>query len=124
MAKPICPSEHIEQCTVVQWLDWNNIKFFAVPNANNMSSSNKRYAINVANRMKKEGVRSGVYDLVILDYKRVLFLEMKRLKGSRTSLDQIDWGLTFTELGHDNIICKGADEAIEVIKGWLANAEA
>lgn len=113
------PTEHQEQAAVVEWLQYNNIVHFSCPNANNMSASNRTKAIRVASKMKKEGVVKGVSDLVILSYKKVLFLEMKRIKGSVTSDEQKEWMAKCLELGHDAIICKGADEAIEAIKTWL-----
>jgi len=73
----------------------------------------------VVSKLKKEGFRKGVSDLVILDYKRVLFLELKRTKGGITSDDQKEWLQKCLKLGHDAIICKGADEAIGCIKAWL-----
>ena len=115
----VVPSEHQEQCAVVQWLEWNNIDFFAVPNANAMSSENRTKAIRIAVKQKKEGVKAGVSDLVILGYKRVLFVEMKRVSGSAIQPEQIEWRDTCLGLGHEAVICKGAAQAVSVIKEWL-----
>lgn len=40
---------------------------------------------------KRMGVRSGVPDYIIITPTRVLFIEMKRLKGGRLSLTQKHW---------------------------------
>lgn len=67
--------EQLEQIKTVQYLTILKnqdkiVEFFSVPNG---GSRNKIEASN----LKKEGVRSGVSDLVIILKSKVLFLEMK-----------------------------------------------
>ncbi len=75
-------SEHSEQAALVQWLIHAGIRHFAIPNGS------LRH-VTVASKLKAEGVVSGPSDLVILpevgDNLPIVFLEMKRRKGGKTS---------------------------------------
>lgn len=69
-------SERDEQIKVIAYLrklelEKNILTFFAVPNG---GSRNKLEAIN----LKREGVKAGVSDLIIITRDKVLFLEMKQ----------------------------------------------
>jgi len=68
--------EHYEQIKVIDYLSilqrqGKVISYFAVPNG---GSRNKLEAIN----LKREGVKAGVSDLVVILKNKVLFVEMKR----------------------------------------------
>lgn len=66
---------------------------------------------------KKEGVKKGVPDLVVFLPNKILFVEMKRQKGSATSLEQKEWCEHLNTYPYiEAVICKGAVEAIEVTK--------
>ena len=119
MAVKQCPTEHQEQCAVVEWLQWRNITFFAVPNSNNMSNANRLQAMRMAVKLKKEGVRAGVSDLVIVGYDRILFVEMKRLYGGKEREEQEKFRTEVIALNHQAIVCKGAEAAIKAIESWL-----
>lgn len=77
----IIPDEHSEQVALVQWLDLKRIDYFAVPNANAMSSLSPTMAIRLMAKLKKEGFKSGVSDIVVLLPNKIIFLEMKRQSG-------------------------------------------
>jgi len=67
-------------------------------------------------RNKRQGVRSGIQDYIIITPNNVLFLEMKRLKGSTTSQAQKDWYEAVNATGKAKAaICKGFTEA----KEWI-----
>ena len=84
------PSEHTEQTTLVQWLKIKKIDYFAVPNAQALSSLNKMMAIRVMQKLKAEGLVDGTSDIVVFSKSKILFIEMKRrpkkLKSGKYSI--------------------------------------
>jgi len=84
------PTELAEQHAFVQWLDLKKLKYFAVPNEVKFVSKikSKIGRINFFKDRKKEGIKKGVPDLVVFLNDRILFIEMKRVKGSTTSDEQ------------------------------------
>ena len=116
------PSEHQEQCTVIQYCTLKKILVFSIPNANAMSSLNKNMAVRIMSRLKKEGLKKGIPDLFIPVPKGIwcgMFIEMKRQKGSTTSKEQKEWIATLQMQGYRAVICKGAKEAISEIDRYL-----
>ena len=126
------PTEHAEQVQVIAFLDkiavlrWREFvmpdgrfAYFAIPNGGN------RDAITGAT-MKREGVRSGVPDLMIpipIGSKSGLFVEMKK-QGRDTTTKELKarqemWGLLLWELGYQWKVCHGAAEAISEIENYL-----
>jgi hypothetical protein len=120
-----CPTEDQEQTKLVTWLEKNNIDFFAIPNGG------KRNLME-AYKLKRTGVKSGVPDICIpvpstyvLGNERKwlhgLYIELKRVKGSATSDNQIYWIDKLRKNGYAAEICKGADHAKEVVLSYLNN---
>jgi hypothetical protein len=115
--KPIIPTEHQEQCKVIEWCDQHPIAkhIFAIPNGANKSPA-------TAAKFKREGLRKGVPDL-FLPVARMgfhgLFVEMKRVKGSVLSVDQALQITSLEGYGYLCHVCHGADEAIAVIQDYL-----
>jgi hypothetical protein len=112
------PTEHQEQIGLVNWFrsHYPHLLIFAIPNG-------EKRAISVAKRLKAEGVVSGVPDLAIcLPEGRMLFVEMKRIKGSRLSQEQKDVHKLLENLGHSVIIGYGAKDASEKIIIFLHKA--
>lgn len=104
-------SEHEEQVALVNWFR-DNFKepdyiIFAVPNGG------KRW-IKEAGRLKDEGVKAGVSDLIILTHGKVLFLEMKKLDG-KVSKVQKEFSENVEYLGFVSIVGYGASDASEKI---------
>lgn len=104
-------SEHEEQVALVQWFR-DNFKepdyiIFAVPNGG-------KRGIKEAGRLKDEGVKSGVSDLIILTHEKVIFLEMKKLNG-KLSDKQKDFNENVEYLGYISIVGYGASDASEKI---------
>ncbi|MEQ3620552.1 MAG: VRR-NUC domain-containing protein [Marinobacter sp.] len=122
MNNPV-PTEHQEQKSVIQWFDRQHKAFrgrlFAVPNGGD------RHRI-VAAKLKAEGVRKGVPDLWLPVPRRGfhgLVIEMKRIKGSTASAEQLDWLEFLGEQGYLVAVCKGAQAAIDTIQGYLAEGD-
>jgi len=110
------PTELAEQHAFVQWLDLKKLKYFAVPNEVKFVSKikSKIGRINFFKDRKKEGIKKGVPDLVVFLPNCILFVEMKRVKGSTTSDEQRQWvelinGYSYAK----SAICNGADAAIQ-----------
>ena len=113
------PTEHQEQCDLVKWFGLAYPAYapllYAIPNGSNKS-------VVAAMKFKREGLRKGFPDLGLALARRGfhgLFIEMKRLKGSKTSPEQA----AYVELLNDNdysvSICRGYDEAVEKISWYM-----
>lgn len=108
--------EHCEQVEVIDWCDFASghkraLKWiFAVPNGGHRAKS-------VAGKMKAEGAKAGVPDLVlpiVTDAYPGMYLEMKAMDGSEAK-NQREWRTFLTEQGYLSIVCKGATAAIREI---------
>lgn len=106
--KPTVPLEHEEQKNFVRWFrsQYPKVKIFAVPNAAARDH-------NAASYMKAEGLSAGCPDLWIPEFKTCI--EMKRLKGSTTSPEQIEWRDYMLSIGWNAHICNGFEAAKNVI---------
>src|SRR5262249_43167288 len=95
---------------------------FAIPNAGGFSGGFKANVVRVA-RLRAEGVKSGVYDLMLavpLNGKAGLFIEMKRRKKCSTSDEQATFGEAVRVAGYEAVVCKGYEPARECIEAYLA----
>ena len=116
------PSEHAEQCHVIQWAVLESRRnpklnlLFAIPNGG-------RRSIGVAKKMKAEGVKAGIPDLflpITSAFYNGLFIEMKKKTGGTLSKEQKQWISLLSRENYRVQVCKGADEAIKVIKNYLS----
>ncbi len=103
------------------WAEWMSNRqpeaglLFHIPNGG------ARTAVTGA-RMKAEGVKKGVPDLMLPVSRggfHGLFIEMKRRHGGRVSPEQASWLRALEVLGYCAQVCFGADEAIAVIDRYL-----
>lgn len=120
--KSLVPTEHQEQCKVIQYCRYNDIKVFAVPNAAMLSFLDRNLAVRIMGRLKAEGLSPGALDLVfpIVTQKYPgLYIEMKRTSGGKVSEDQQDWLEYLKGQGYKAVVCKGADAAILTIQNYL-----
>lgn len=110
MAKPAAtPTEHIEQVTLINLWDklFPEVRIFAIPNGGFRHKT-------TAERMKAEGLRAGVPDLFVPEWR--VFIEMKRQKGGRVSDDQADWLGYLAESGYTCIVAKGYEDALNQLE--------
>lgn len=117
------PTEHAEQAAVIQW--WAvyaaqhklpECLLFAIPNGANKSIAS-------AAKFKREGLRKGVPDLMLAIPRgryHGLFMEMKRLTGSRATDEQRNMANLLRAQGNEVFFCYGAAHAIRVITDYLA----
>lgn len=99
---------------LVAYLRVRNIPFTHVANETGHDNYSKRRAI----RMKRQGTAKGFPDYVIaLPGVGVVYIELKRLRGSATSHEQREWIATLNACpGAEARICKGASGAIAFIE--------
>jgi hypothetical protein len=119
--KPKVPTEGAEQRAIFKWASMMQSQYpildalHAIPNG---GFRNPREARN----LKLQGVKPGVPD-ICLPYPHNgyhgLYIELKRVKGSKTSDNQLAWGSYLSWQGYAYKMCHGAEEAINVIKEYV-----
>jgi hypothetical protein len=113
----LSPHESEEQIAFVNHLESQGLKFFSVPNGGLRN-------IRVAKKLKAEGARAGVPDLIILAKSKTvkynaLFIEMKRQKQGSVSPEQKKWHEWLTQNGYCVAVSKGCQEAIQDLERYL-----
>lgn len=115
-------SEHDEQCALIEW--WTIFAqtrrihpslLYAIPNGG------ARHAA-VAAKLKAEGVRKGIPDLMLAMARgqyHGLYVEMKAT-GGRTTVEQKAMLDEFSKQGYCTVVALGADEARVAITEYLA----
>lgn len=120
--RALTPSEHEEQAAVIAWAALHEEKWpclsllYAVPNGGHRHAA-------TAGRLRAEGVRAGVPDLVLPSARGGycgLYLEMKRAPAGGGSLaavtdDQRAWLVALAAEGYATAVCLGAEAAIRVL---------
>jgi hypothetical protein len=113
-------SEHIEQVKLFTWAKLQSNKhvpltmMFAIPNGGQRN-------IVTATKLKAEGVKSGVPDIMLAypsKHAHGLFIEMKSVKGS-LSENQREWISTLSSNGYQCNVCYSFDEAKKIICDYL-----
>jgi len=113
-------TEHQEQVIVIQWARanrsvWRSLALlYAVPNGGKRDKK-------TAAKLKAEGVKKGVSDLVLpvpIGIYAGLYLELKIMTGSPTQ-DQKDWLDLSAAYGHLALCVRGHVQAIAVIEQYL-----
>lgn len=118
-------SEHYHQCALIEWAGLEGHKeprlwlLFAIPNGG------ARHPV-VAAKMKAEGVKKGVPDLMLPVAARGfhgLFIEMKDEDGGRMSRAQKEWQVNLMAEGYLHVVCHGWDSARESLLWYLGHSE-
>src|SRR3990167_7687123 len=119
--KPKPPTEDQESASFVAELElYPMLRFSHIANENKASDP-KQAAIRGTMR-KRMGVRAGVPDYIIVYQGRLLFIEMKRRGSvpSDVSPEQRNWLATLGAVpGVMVAVCRGADEAMAVVKEFM-----
>jgi len=113
--------ESIEQRAVIRWANLSKGKSPALSLLVAIPNGGKRSRIEAA-IMKGEGVRAGFPDLVLFHAAKGfhgLAIEMKRKDGGTVSPAQKEWITALNEEGYKAVVCHGAEEAIETLRGYL-----
>jgi hypothetical protein len=115
------PSEHAEQAALIAWADGHAGRLpelgmiFAIPNGG------ARH-IATARKLRAEGVRAGVPDLMLAVARgawHALFIELKRTRGGRVAPEQRQWHTALLAAGYDVRVCRGWMEAATAILIYL-----
>ena len=113
-------SEHDVQRQAVLHLRKAGVRFYAVPNGGLRTGA-------TAARLWKEGVSSGVPDLVIIDPPNTgkvgTVVEVKTETG-KLSPEQKDWLAAFSQRGWEAKVAYGLDSLLEILRslGYLKDA--
>ena len=106
------PLEKEEQQNFVKWLKANKIKHWA-----NGLGVKLDYDVKYMASLRSQGHYKGIPDVtVLLPSGKVIFIELKRIKGGVVSPEQKKWIKDLQDLGYPAKVCYGADEAIEFVK--------
>lgn len=114
-------TEHDQQSLLFEWASYfeNRVPelslMFAVPNGG------KRH-IGVAIKMKAEGVKAGVPDIVLPVPRKGfhgMFIEMKNGKKGKVADNQKWWLQRLSEQGYNCVVCYSYEEAKDAISEYL-----
>lgn len=106
------PTESEEAKTLVAYLRIKGYVFHHSPNETGHSEEAARRAM----RVKREGTSKGFPDYIIIKDDTLIAIELKRVKGSRTTPEQVQWLKDLAACGVHSAICHGAAESIEFIE--------
>src|ERR1044072_8317229 len=107
----VIPTEAQEGDTLVAYLRLRGFAYTLALNETGGTPEAKRRAI----RVKRQGVSKGFPDYLVITSNGLVAIELKRVKGSKTSPEQLDWIEALTTAGIPAEICKGAQAAIDFI---------
>ena len=119
-ASPI-PTESVEQQALFKWAKTARGKWPELELLYHVPNEGKR-SYKTAARLKAEGLKSGVPDICLPVPRgghHGLYIELKRVKNSRVTKDQLDWIEALIAQGYVAAVCRGCDEAIELITRYL-----
>ena len=114
------PLEKDEQKAVVAYLRAKNIPVIASLNGVVVGGQNRFAAIN---SLKAQGMEPGCPDLFIpvpRNGYHGMFIELKRVKGSVTSDEQLVMIGRLCGLGYHVVVAKGSQQAIDYINSYMA----
>lgn len=102
--------ESMFQNQIIQFLRFNKIFCFSVPNGTKLK-------ITQAKKAKREGMTSGVSDLIILLPQRAIFVEIKNPNGKgRQSSAQKEFEEAVKELGFEYYIWEKWEQVEEFVR--------
>lgn len=115
------PTESEEQQWLYQWVKSNMGAYPELEALYHIPNEGKRSKTEGA-KLKREGLKDGVSDNC-LPVRRgkygSLYIELKRIKGSKVSKDQKEWIDLMRKVGNAAFICYGWIEAKEKIEWYL-----
>ena len=115
------PTEAQEQTTLFQWAGmmagkWPEMRLLhAIPNGGSRNPIEARH-------LKEQGVKAGIPDLFLPCARggwHGLYIEMKRRKGGRVSIEQKKAIIALREQGYRVEVCEGWEKARDVIKEYM-----
>jgi hypothetical protein len=115
------PTEAQEQAALMQWLAYAEIRYpefrlcHAIPNGGSRNPIEAKH-------LKEQGVKAGIPDLFLPCARggyHGLYIEMKRRKGGRVSIEQKKAIIALREQGYRVEVCEGWEKARDVIKEYM-----
>ena len=115
------PTESVEQRNLFAWARLMSgahpelALLYHIPNEGKRSVATGR-------RMRQEGLKRGVPDIclpVARGGRHGLYIELKRIKGSKVSEEQREWLAALEEQGYAAALCKGWEAAAKVIEEYI-----
>ena len=116
------PSESVEQQRLFRWAAYQRGKYPELDLMYHIPNGGKRGKVE-AIHFKAEGVKAGVPDIclpVARGGHHGLYIELKRVKNSRVTQDQLEWIEALIAQGYVAAVCRGCGEAIRVIERYLS----
>lgn len=113
--------EDTEQEAVISWANWHLQEYPALKWLHHIPNGGKRNAAEAA-RFKAQGVKAGVSDLFLPAARGGyfgLYIEMKYGKNKPTD-QQREFIADMQQAGYDAQVAYGADEAITILREYLA----
>ena len=117
----IIPTEAQEQIALFEWAArmrgrWSELQLLhAIPNGGSRNPIEARH-------LKEQGVKPGIPDIFLPCARgpwHGLYIEMKRRKGGRVSVDQQRMILALRAQGYKAEVCRGWEEARDMICEYL-----
>lgn len=115
------PTEAQEQTALFQWAGMMTGKWPELRILHHIPNGGSRNAIEAA-RLKAQGVKPGVPDIFLPCAKKGfygLYIELKRQKGGRVSEEQKSMIDALRDEGYKVAVCKGWEEAKNVITEYM-----
>jgi hypothetical protein len=115
------PKEDVEQTCLFRWADYQSGAYPVLRKMYHIPNGGKRGKAEAA-RFKAQGVKAGVPDICLPVARggcHGLYIELKRVQGSKTTPEQTDWMDALAEEGYMVALCKGWEEAARVIMEYL-----
>lgn len=112
-----CPTELREQINLCNWMDKSRILYFAIPNGGS------RHMLEALN-LKRSGVKRGVPDICIPVASQGyhgLYIELKRVKGGKISIEQTQWLDNLSYNGYKATVAYGCDHAQQIISEYFGD---
>ena len=124
-ATPI-PTESTEQQRLFQWAKFAGGKYPELRLLYHIPNEGKRTRA-TGGRMRAEGLKKGVPDLCLPVARggcHGLYIELKRTKGGKVTPEQLEWVDALTRQGYMAAVCRGWEEASEIITEYLGGTSA
>lgn len=116
------PLEKDEQKAFIEDLKKKRLIYASISNENILSFLDRATAARVMKSLKAMGLQEGFPDMMVMLHHKIIFIEMKRIKGSVIKHKQKVWNLVLDALPYASAyICKGSTEAISRIEEELKN---
>lgn len=108
------PTEREEAKVLVAYLRVRGYKFTHIANETGAGRGARFQGI----RNKQAGTSSGFPDYLIIVAGHLVAIELKRVRGSSTSMEQKEWLRQLNAAGVPTYIAKGAQAAIDIVESY------